>query len=63
MAALELTTEERADLSDVVKAAELSSIVGDSGDPSTLRGALVRFCGGDTLPDPRVVAGVPAADW
>eukprot|EP00969_Alexandrium_andersonii_P276866 12238087-Alexandrium_andersonii.AAC.1 len=63
MAALELTSEERAELSDVAKAAELCGIEGAANDPSALRGALVRFCGGDTLPDPRVIAGVPAADW
>eukprot|EP00969_Alexandrium_andersonii_P023393 1021970-Alexandrium_andersonii.AAC.1 len=63
MAALELTTEEKAELLDVAKAAELCDIRGAANDPSALLGVLVKLCTGDALPDPRIVAGVPAADW
>eukprot|EP00969_Alexandrium_andersonii_P283310 12524314-Alexandrium_andersonii.AAC.1 len=63
MAALEFTEEEKATLSDVSRAAELSGVSGAANDQTTLRGALAKFCSGEALPDPRVIAGVPASEW
>eukprot|EP00969_Alexandrium_andersonii_P239113 10556136-Alexandrium_andersonii.AAC.1 len=36
---------------------------GAANDPTTLRGALAKFCSSDALPDARVIAGVPASEW